>query len=94
MRVSNQQTLTVLMKRREEVLLRITGLFVRRSLEIESLKLECKVTPNDGVLWHMTVTARAEEREWKQLILRLLKLIDVLSVNGSGLGAALNRKAE
>ncbi|WP_372636776.1 ACT domain-containing protein [Cohnella sp.] len=73
------RTLKVWLVKSSDVLLRATGLFARRGLQIEGLTVGD--SGNDG-LWLMTLEAEAEPSEWVQLTERLRKIIGVTHVNG------------
>ncbi|MFC5468208.1 ACT domain-containing protein [Cohnella suwonensis] len=73
------RALAVWLIKSPDVLLRATGLFARRGLEIEGLTVGD--SGNDG-LWLMTLKAEAEPSEWVQLTERLRKIIGVIHVNG------------
>ncbi|BDR54198.1 acetolactate synthase small subunit [Bombiscardovia apis] len=74
---SQPHTLSVLVENRPGVLARVTGLFARRSFNIDSLSVSSTERPD---ISRITVTAYADPDPLEQIIKQLNKLLHVLKI--------------
>ncbi|MFR0558638.1 acetolactate synthase small subunit [Pseudoscardovia radai] len=74
---AQRHTLSVLVENRPGVLARVSGLFARRSFNIDSLTVSPTERPE---ISRITVTARVEQAPLEQIIKQLNKLLHVLKI--------------
>jgi acetolactate synthase-1/3 small subunit len=75
--VTNQHTISVLVDNKPGVLARVSGLFLRRGYNIESLAVSITDKPEKS---RMTLVVNGDESEVEQITKQLHKLIDVSKV--------------
>ncbi|MCR3921955.1 MAG: acetolactate synthase small subunit [Firmicutes bacterium] len=81
--------LAVLVENKPGVLVRVAGLFARRSFNIESLAVGKTADPS---LSRMTIEVEADKQTLEQVIKQLNKLINVLKISNLTLEPSVNRE--